>query len=416
MNASVAEQCGAAMWRPLRAIRARMSFARVQGAPPRACPAAYPAQMTARHLPLTFNPRLDELSSRKELRDGLSAVLQVGHTLWVANDESSTVERLTIHDGQADQHVQFALADFLDLALPPESKQAQSAPEVDIEGLDHDGGYLWIAGSHSLKRDKPGHDDTPKAARQALRRVSQDANRYLLARIPLFEQDGSWQLARQHKGVGGTLKAARLRGARHGNELMEVLRRDRHLRDFMCIPGKENGFDIEGLAVRGDRMFLGLRGPVLRGWALILELRIGDARKAGRLRLLPVDGKGRRVRKHFLDLGGRGVRDIHLDGDDVLVLAGPTMPLDGKLTVLRWPGALRGDTGCLVRAEQLQHVMDLPHGTACDHAEGITFHRAPGSDEVALLVVHDAASPQRQVGDSTLLADVLPLPHPPTAK
>jgi hypothetical protein len=368
--------------------------------------------MTARHLPLTFNPQLDELSSRKELRDGLSAVLQVGHTLWVANDESSTVERLTIHDGRADQHVQFALADFLDLPLPPEDKHAQSAPEVDIEGLDHDSGYLWIAGSHSLKRDQPAKDDTPKAARKALRRTSQDANRYLLARVPLVERNGTWQLEREHKGVGGTLKAARLRGARHGNELMEVLRRDRHLRDFMGVPGKENGFDIEGLAVRGDRMFLGLRGPVLRGWALILELRIGDARKTGRLRLRAVDGKGRRVRKHFLDLGGRGVRDIHLDGDDLLVLAGPTMPLDGALSVLRWPGALRGDTGCLVPADQLQHVMDLPHGAACDRAEGITFYRSPGSEQPDLLVVHDAASPERQVGESTLLADVLPWKHP----
>jgi len=385
-------------------------------APPLASPAAYPASMTApRQLALTFNRQLDELSSRKELRDGLSAVLQVGHTLWVANDESSTVERLTLNEGRADQHVQFALADFLDLPLPPEDKQPQSAPEVDIEGLDHDGGYLWIAGSHSLKRDKPGKDDTPKAARKALRRVSQDANRYLLARVPLIERDGTWQLAREHQGVGGTLKAARLRGARHGNELMELLRRDRHLRDFMCIPGKENGFDIEGLAVRGDRMFLGLRGPVLRGWALILELRIGPARKAGRLRLRAVDDKGRRMRKHFLDLDGRGVRDIHLDGDDLLVLAGPTMPLDGKLSVLRWPGALRGDTGCLVRSSELQHVMDLPHGTACDHAEGITFFRAPGSDDATLLVVHDAASAERQVGESTLLADLLPLPQPTAA-
>ena len=368
----------------------------------------------ARPLALTFDPQLDELSSRKELRDGLSAVLQVGRTLWVANDESSTVERLTLEgEERAGQHTQFALADYLSLALPPEEALASSAPEVDIEGLDHDGGYLWIAGSHSLKRDKPARDDDPKAARRALRSVGRDVNRYLLARVPLVEREGSWELARAHGDGDGRRTAARLRGARHGNELMELLRRDRHLRDFMGVPGKENGFDIEGLAVRGERMFLGLRGPVLRGWALILELRIGPARKSGRLRLRAVDRKGRRVRKHFLDLDGRGVRDIHLDGDDLLVLAGPTMPLDGAMSVLRWPGALRGDTGCLVRASELQHVMDLPHGDGCDQAEGITLFRAAADAPPALLVVHDAASAERQLGQSTLRADVFELPGRP---
>ncbi len=40
------------------------------------------------------------------------------------------------------------------------------------------------------------------------------------------------------------------------------------------IPGKDNGFDIEGLAVREDRLLLGLRGPVLRGHAFVLELSL----------------------------------------------------------------------------------------------------------------------------------------------
>ena len=31
------------------------------------------------------------------------------------------------------------------------------------------------------------------------------------------------------------------------------------------IPSNDNGFDVEGLAVSGNRVFLGLRGPVLAG-------------------------------------------------------------------------------------------------------------------------------------------------------
>ena len=34
--------------------------------------------------------------------------------------------------------------------------------EIDIEGLDVDGGYLWLIGSHSLKRKKPDEDDDPE--------------------------------------------------------------------------------------------------------------------------------------------------------------------------------------------------------------------------------------------------------------
>jgi L-seryl-tRNA(Ser) seleniumtransferase len=38
------------------------------------------------------------------------------------------------------------------------------------------------------------------------------------------------------------------------------------------IPGKDNGLDVEGLASVGDRLLVGLRGPVLRGWAIVLEI------------------------------------------------------------------------------------------------------------------------------------------------
>jgi hypothetical protein len=46
------------------------------------------------------------------------------------------------------------------------------------------------------------------------------------------------------------------------------LAEDPHFEGFIrtkVIPGKDNGFDSEGLAVADDRVFIGLRGPVLRG-------------------------------------------------------------------------------------------------------------------------------------------------------
>ncbi|MNG03413.1 hypothetical protein D3C84_864920 [compost metagenome] len=37
-----------------------------------------------------------------------------------------------------------------------------------------------------------------------------------------------------------------------------------------------------------------------------------------------------RYRKHFFALNGLGFRDLCTSGDDLLILAGPTMDLDGR--------------------------------------------------------------------------------------
>ena len=57
---------------------------------------------------------------------------------------------------------------------------------------------------------------------------------------------------------------ARLPIGKKQGELAKALKRDAHLGPFRKIPSKENGFDVEGIAARGSRLLLGLRGPVLR--------------------------------------------------------------------------------------------------------------------------------------------------------
>ena len=102
--------------------------------------------------------------------------------------------------------------------------------------------------------------------------------------------------------------------------------------------------DVEGLAVHGETLYIGLRGPVLRGWAVVLAvLPTENTEDPGRLELgeLP---EGTRYRKHFLDLGGLGVRDLCPDGDDLLVLAGPSMALSGPVRIYRWHGAAATET------------------------------------------------------------------------
>jgi hypothetical protein len=180
----------------------------------------------------------------------------------------------------------------------------------------------------------------------------------------------------------------------------------------VSIPSKDNGLDIEGIAVSGERVYLGMRGPVLRGWAVLLELwPYVDPDQPGRLRLRE-GADGRPYAKHLLDLDGLGVRDLCPHGDDLLVLAGPTMDLDGPVRVYRWRGGCVVQAPRVVRGDDLARQVDLPHGSGVDHAEGIDVL---GVDDAGtadrLLVVYDSPATERLGDDGSVTADVVLLPR-----
>lgn len=363
---------------------------------------------------LEFIPKHAVIGKGKELRDGLSVALQIGDTLWVANDESISLERLSlIKDGSHYRyglHKQFSLDDYLKLPVAT-PKDPADLEEVDIEGLDHGGGYLWLVGSHSLKRVNPKLEDGLKQAKKQLAKISADGNRYVLARIPLVEVDGSYTLIKDTK-TGKNRTAAILHGTPQGNDLTDALKGDKHLGPFLAIPGKDNGFDIEGLVVVGERLFLGLRGPVLRGWAVILEVELKeDVKKPSMLRLKPIGPKQRLYRKHFIQLGGLGIRDLCVQGSDILILAGPTMDIDGPVTIFRWKGGAKAPKEeCVVLADELENVMDVPYGQGVDHAEGMTLYTTDEGIPRSLLIVYDSASESRKLKENAVAADLMQLP------
>ena len=81
-------------------------------------------------------------------------------------------------------------------------------------------------------------------------------------------------------------------------------------------------------------------GGAVRGWSAVLEIAVEA--KGDHLRLVPLDDEGTLIRKHFLQLEGLGIRDLHFHGDDLYILAGPTMVLDGDIHVFRWADARPG--------------------------------------------------------------------------
>ena len=365
---------------------------------------------------LEFDPELNALGKDKELRDGLSAAVQIGDTLWVANDETISLERLTLLKGDTGNyeygtdHEQFSLNKYLH--LPSKDREE----EADVEGLAYEDGYLWLVGSHSLKRKNPKRKDRSEKAREKLATVSNEGNRYLLARIPVAQDAqgaGSYTLDNEARQNGKKRIVAQLQGDDQGNELTEALKEDEHLRAFLAIPGKDNGFDIEGLAVAGERIFLGLRGPVLRGWAVILEVELEeeDNKNPLTLRLKKIGPNKRLYRKHFLHLGGLGIRDLCAQGPDLLILAGPSMDLDGPVTMFRWQGGTKPNEEKVVWNSELDPGKPVPYGKGEDHAEGMTLFSPDDGETRSLLVVYDSSSERRKPKESSkLAADVFLLP------
>ncbi len=383
--------------------------------------------MTRGFLPGRVLLKFGRDSEAEEVFDDLSAVTFDLHgCLWLASDELVSGQNIlcSLVPKQADTfggHQFYPLQTFISL---PDTSDKES--EADLESLCFAGGYLWFTGSHSSRRPRQDSENANENL-ERLATVDIQPNRYLLGRVPL-EGGSPVPMAADPIHPGKTLTAARLAEGKGGNVLIEALLDDEHFGPFLRtvhekdgrkkvlpLPSKDNGFDIEGLAVLDNRQFLGLRGPVLLGWACLLEIECveqGD----GLLGLAPIGDKGRLYRKHFVDLGGLGVRDLAVDGADLLILAGPTMVLDGpsRLFRLSGPDTLGHDSSSHDSITSQKHgllwsLFDLPFGSGGDHPEGVGL--TSWHDEPAVLIVYDSPLSDRLPKQGRAYADVFRLPQ-----
>lgn len=330
----------------------------------------------------------------KKIAGSLSAVERIDDMLWLAGDEVSSIERLA--RDAADQfggHTRISLVDVFQL-------EGDLDDEADLEGIGYDdeAGLLWVVASHSMRRGKddqePASLATVTAALQA-RRPQQ--NRFLLGSVAV-ERGGVPMLdpatARFLPRVG------------HTNALTDFARASPLLRDFMETPSKDNGFDIEGIAARAGEVFIGLRGPVMDGWASILQLSPVDTATPH----LAITGGGvkRAPRHHLLDLDGLGVRDLCVLERDLLILAGPTMATEGPYRVFRWKDGAVASEARLVRGDTRELVFEIPSGGKIGKPEGMTLYDTAGAGR--LLVVYDRPAEGGQKDDQTYEADLFDLP------
>lgn len=331
-----------------------------------------------------------------EALTNFSAGSRLGDSLFLAADERAAVDRLTPgRRGVWTDHVRFELADLLDLADPDE--------EADLEGLAAEDGWLWVLGSHARTRPKPEKAKDECIDLAELANLKDTRPRCLLARLPLVE-DGK---ALKPVAADGKRKAGLLKQTKHGNDLAKALRDDPLIGPFTKLPAKEGGLDIEGIAVCGERVAIGLRGPVIATHAVLLEARI-EAKKSGKLKL-----KGAPI-KRLLAMEGLGIRDLKSCGDDLLILAGPTTSLDGPCALYRWRDWANDppQDETRVRLHRPERLFDLPFGRGVDHPEGLALWDGEGGAARQILVIYDSPSDRRcDRRRGTIEADLFDLPR-----
>lgn len=260
-----------------------------------------------------------------------------------------------------------------------------SSREVDIEGIAWGEGHVYVVGSHSLARKEAKEDKTVAQNHQRLA----DEPRDEVARKQIF---------RLKLDFNGAL----VPGSLEHITLDQVFQSHPILERFSHIPSKENGIDIEAIAVNGNELLVGFRGPSLRGpYIPVLVLTFqGD-----RFETAAIGTEDR-----FLDLGGRGIRDMTaIPGGGLLVLGGPVGDEPTPYQLYFWDGhdALPGKDApkakdrvkpiCRIGCPDvdLDGAVRSNNTVSCDtspaKAEGVEFVEMKGG-EIRFIIVYDTAT------------------------
>jgi hypothetical protein len=242
--------------------------------------------------------------------------------------------------------------------------------DADFEGLTGYRGVYFAIASHSRDRRKQVKDLPYKINCESLTAGGID---YCPSRD---------QVKRFHLGNDGKPTDVKT------GDLMSLMVNDPFLAPYVALPSKENGVDIEGIAATKDFLFVGFKGPVFRqNYVPILQLDHDFNPVLSPLSSSPV---------LFVDLGGRGVRDMTAGpgGKDLYILAGPNGNEDQGFAIYQWDGEDhiggqgRGTRKPIKRCE-------LGHFKPSGKPEGIAYI-GPGDGGERFLLIYDGDDLQAQ--------------------
>lgn len=190
----------------------------------------------------------------------------------------------------------------------------------DVEALARLGNDVMVVGSHSRSskcKDRP--------ERQRLQRLRRRGDGTLEVPTTLIDSATTWKTA-MAGGVPTCLSVLFTKPASAAaSEVCEALvAAEKAVASDAAHCGVLN---IEGALGLGGRLWLGLRAPLAGKRAVLLRLADGNAE-------LRFD------RAALLDLEGRGIRELAVDGDQVYGLAGPTLDAPDPFALFKLSAAL----------------------------------------------------------------------------
>jgi hypothetical protein len=244
----------------------------------------------------------DNSDDRAELS---GIVSRPGLLIAISNEALDGVHKVQVFEGSPTAGYRLARDERL--------AEPDGCEEADFEALAQDGEILYAIGSHSFDRKKQDKSISHKKNR---RRLSDDNIKMCEARNKLLK----------FRLTGGQSVEAIQEGS-----LRPLVEKDPILGPFSHIPNKENGVDIEGMTFFAGSLLVGFRGPVLR------ENYVPVMRLSPDLTQIPAN----KADIIFLNLGGRGIRDLAPgpeEADGLYVLAGPNGDEGQNFAIYHWDG------------------------------------------------------------------------------
>lgn len=247
--------------------------------------------------PWKVKPAFEKTDKVREAISGAACALTLPPTCLAVNDEKSYAQFFAIKGRKIVPHRL--------IRLVPDGTEPG---ELDIEGVAYDRGFFYVTGSHGAPRD-------PRAVI--------DPSRFFIFRFRVNERTGKPRFRFDDDMVDTTAIV-------RTNALREVIKATAEIGPFAEKPLGENGANIEGMAVRDDRIYLGFRGPSVDGRAFILAVNANGV----------FGNEPMKETVHPIRLGpATGIRDLAVLRKDkgMLLLAGPVGE-SGVYSVHYWDG------------------------------------------------------------------------------
>ena len=267
------------------------------------------------------------MDAKEHLNISAVTMNEEGSLLVVGADEVSHIQILK-KSGEA----KFTLIKGGNFAL------ASDETELDIEGIARNNKFTWVIGSHSMSRKSMLSLEKLKKKQSSGDKLSGNYNHERIATVAV-EPTREWLYRLEIDNSGSVRRDFIRRGS-----LRDIFANHPVLGRFQNIPSKENGVDIEGLAViaggvpQNTRLLAGLRGPLLRGpLAVVLDVSANEGNADDGRPILKIKLED----THYLALGGRGVRGMSgmkNKKDGYLILAGPVGGEPTSYMLYHWNG------------------------------------------------------------------------------